>query len=287
MKKQQHYFHLVALSPWPLYTSISLFFLTLSFASFLHFYNLSNLLLIFSLIILIHCLYFWWNDIIIEGTYLGCHTLIVQQGLRYGVFLFILSEIMFFFSFFWAFFHSSLVPNIEIGCIWPPAEIKVFNPWGVPLVNTILLLTSGCTVTLAHYFICKEIWNVLYTFNKVKKTLNIIYTLNNHKYFSTLSLLWTILLAILFTGFQIFEYSISPFTILDGIYGSTFFMLTGFHGLHVIIGTIFLIVSFLRNIFRHFTSNHHLGFESAAWYWHFVDVIWLLLFIVIYCWGGF
>ncbi len=175
--------------------------------------------------------------------------------------LFIVSEIMFFFAFFWAYFHSSLVPTIEIGSIWPPAGIEVFNPWGVPLLNTFLLLLSGLTITYAHHAL-----------------------LLGYYFYVKDGLLMTVFLAILFTLFQGYEYFEAPFSIADGIYGSTFFMATGFHGFHVIIGTTFIVVCLFR--IHHFTREHHVGFEAAAWYWHFVDVVWLFLFVSIYWWGS-
>jgi len=168
---------------------------------------------------------------------------------------------MFFFAFFWAFFHSSLAPSVEIGSIWPPLGIEPFNPWGIPLLNTCILLLSGVTITYTHHALC----------------------LGNARYLID-GFLFTILLAICFTFFQAYEYLNAPFNISDSVYGSTFYMATGFHGLHVIIGTLFICVCFAR--YTHFTREHHVGFEAAAWYWHFVDVVWLFLFISIYWWGS-
>jgi cytochrome c oxidase subunit 3 len=177
--------------------------------------------------------------------------------------LFILSEIMFFFSFFWAFFHVSINPSVAIGGVWPPAGLTVISPWGVPLLNTIILLSSGASITWAHHSL-----------------------LSGDKKDTSLALVLTVLLAIIFTGLQAFEYLSSPFYISDGVYGSTFYMTTGFHGFHVLIGTCFLIVCFVRLYYDHFTTESHIGFECAAWYWHFVDVVWLFLFITIYWWGS-
>ena len=170
---------------------------------------------------------------------------------------------MFFFSFFWAFFHSALVPTIELGGVWPPKGIEVLNPWEVPLLNTLILLLSGATTTWAHHAI-----------------------IIGRRQQAIVALIATIILAAAFTGFQAMEYLESSFTISDGIYGSTFFVATGFHGIHVIIGTLCLAVALIRLIKYHFTKQHHLGFESAAWYWHFVDVVWLFLFVSIYWWGS-
>ena len=184
-------------------------------------------------------------------------------GLRYGMILFIVSELMFFVAFFWAFFHASLSPTVEIGAVWPPKGIEVLNPWEVPFLNTVILLSSGAAVTWAHHAIVAGARN------------QAIY-----------GLILTILLAIFFTGLQALEYLEAPFTISDGVYGSTFYLATGFHGFHVFIGTVFLSVCLLRLINFHFTKSHHFGFEAAAWYWHFVDVVWLFLFVAIYWWGG-
>lgn len=205
----------------------------------------------------------WWRDVVREGTFEGAHTQVVQRGLRMGMILFILSEVAFFAAFFWAFFHSSLTPTIEIGSEWPPRSIEPFNPMEVPLLNTVILLTSGATITWAHHAI-----------------------LAGRRDQALAGLEWTIALAVAFTGFQAFEYIESSFNISDGIYGSTFFMATGFHGLHVMIGTIIIAVMTVRLYLYHFTREHHFGFEAGAWYWHFVDVVWLFLFTVVYWWGG-
>jgi heme/copper-type cytochrome/quinol oxidase subunit 3 len=187
----------------------------------------------------------------------------VQKGLSMGMILFIVSEVMFFFGIFWAFFHSSLSPNIEIGAVWPPKGIVTFDAWKIPLLNTIILLTSGASVTWAHH--------ALVAGNRSETTLGLIFT---------------VCLGLVFTMFQAYEYSHALFTIRDTVYGSVFFLATGFHGFHVIIGTIFLFACLLRHLNYHFTTKHHLGFEAAAWYWHFVDVVWLFLFISIYWWGA-
>ena len=261
---QKHPFHLVDPSPWPLITAISCFLTTIGAAMYLHLYKNGGLMLIIGLLMVIISMFLWWKDVIDESTYLGHHTYKVQTGLRYGVILFIVSEIMFFFAFFWAFFHSSLAPTIEIGALWPPRAINPFNPWDVPFLNTLILLLSGATCTVAHHEI----------------------TLHNNKKMGKRAFLATLILAITFTFFQIIEYLDASFKISDGIYGSTFYLATGFHGFHVLIGTIFLGVCFYRYINNHFTKTHHLGFEAAAWYWHFVDVVWLFLFVSIYWWGN-
>jgi len=259
----RHGYHLVNASPWPLLTSVALFGLTIGGVLNFHFFSKGSLLLLLSFFFVIFCAVLWWRDVIREGTAEGFHSSYVQKGLRYGMLLFILSEVMFFLGFFWAFFHSSLAPSIEIGSIWPPVGISVFSPWRVPLLNTLVLLLSGASITWAHYaLICKKKEEAIH------------------------SILVTICLALFFTGLQLAEYYEAPYRISDGVYGSTFYMATGFHGFHVIIGTIFIIVCFYRYIAGHFTPEHHFGFEAAAWYWHFVDVVWLFLYISIYYWGN-
>nr|YP_010535420.1 cytochrome c oxidase subunit III [Amblyomma tholloni]QLD97055.1 cytochrome c oxidase subunit 3 [Amblyomma tholloni]QLD97068.1 cytochrome c oxidase subunit 3 [Amblyomma tholloni]UYB78007.1 cytochrome c oxidase subunit III [Amblyomma tholloni] len=254
-----HPFHLVEKSPWPLTSSISAFCLTLGFVNYFN-YNDSTLTLI-SIFILILSSFQWWRDISREASLQGFHTYFVLQGLKLGMLLFILSEVFFFVSFFWAFFHSSLSPNIEIGGNWPPKSIFPFNPFEVPLLNSTILISSGISVTWSHHSI-----------------------LNKNYSSSLLSLKITVMLGMLFTVFQVFEYFQAQFSITDGIFGSTFFLTTGFHGIHVIIGSIFLVVSFFRIKNNLISSDHHFGFEASAWYWHFVDVVWLFLFTFMYWW---
>jgi cytochrome c oxidase subunit 3 len=266
-KSEEHPFHLVDFSPWPFLLSIFILLTIVNGVAYMHndrlleafaFYKFFFFLM-FSVLIL--C--FWFRDIIREATFEGHHTMAVQRGIRLGMILFIISEIMFFFSFFWAFFHSSLVPAIQIGCVWPPKGIKTFNTWGVPFLNTIILLSSGATITVVHYAILSKLRN----------------SANNY-------LIITIFYGVIFTFFQAYEYISAPFDISDGIFGSTFYLLTGFHGFHVLIGTIFLIVCLYRQLMYHFTRTSHVGFECAAWYWHFVDIVWIILFICLYWWGG-
>ena len=260
---QKHPYHLVDPSPWPLLASLAALVTTLGAALYMHSYQGGGMLLSTGVFLLVYTMFVWWRDVVREATFQGHHTSVVELGLRYGMILFIVSEIMFFVAFFWAFFHSSLSPTVEIGAVWPPKGIQVLDPWGVPFLNTVILLTSGAAVTWAHHAIL------------VGDSKN-----------SMTGLFITIVLAVIFTGFQAMEYMEAPFTISDGIYGSTFYMATGFHGFHVIIGTIFLTVCLVRLSQSHFTKRHHFGFEAAAWYWHFVDVVWLFLFVSIYWWGG-
>nr|YP_010946315.1 cytochrome c oxidase subunit III [Allacta bruna]WGO57033.1 cytochrome c oxidase subunit III [Allacta bruna] len=260
MMNNNHPFHMVNQSPWPLTSAFGAMIIMLGMIKWFHQHN-QNLLLM-GLMITMLTMIQWWRDIIREGTYQGMHTKLVTSGLRWGMILFIISEIFFFISFFWAFFHSSLTPTIDIGSIWPPKGILPFNPLQIPLLNTTILLSSGVTITWSHHSLMENNYN---------QTLQ--------------GLFFTVTMGIYFTMLQMYEYFQSPFTIADSIYGSSFFMATGFHGLHVIIGTMFLITCMLRHISLHFSSNHHFGFEAAAWYWHFVDVIWLFLYISIYWWG--
>jgi cytochrome c oxidase subunit 3 len=263
MVNKRHTFHLVDPSPWPIITSGMLLGLTRGTAMYFHDYIGGLQILLISLIGVILSMCFWFRDIVRESTFQGNHTVNVQNGLRMGVLLFITSEVLFFFSFFWAFFHSRLVPTIEIGSVWPPLGILPLNPWEVPLLNTIILLTSGVTVTWAHHSIIR---------GQRRQRIQ--------------GLLLTVILGLFFTRLQYLEYVEAAFTIADSVYGSVFYMATGFHGLHVIIGTTLLIVSLIRVINYHFTREHHFGFEAAAWYWHFVDVVWLFLFVSIYWWGN-
>nr|UZZ44135.1 cytochrome c oxidase subunit III [Marilia sp. XG-2021] len=256
-----HPFHLVNYSPWPLISSLNVMSLMMGMIIWFHQFN--NPLLLISLTATIISSYQWWRDICRESTLQGIHTLKVTLNMKFGMILFIVSEVFFFISFFWAFFHSNLSPSIDLGCFWPPKSIHPFNPFQIPLLNTIILLTSGITVTWAHHSI-----------------------LNNNQLQSIQSLFITIMLGIYFTILQGYEYNEAPFSINDSIYGTTFFMATGFHGLHVIVGTTFLFICFIRLINKHFSSFHHFGFEAAAWYWHFVDVIWLFLYMVMYWWSN-
>ena len=220
-------------------------------------------LLPLALISLISTMSFWFRDVISEGTYIGNHTLAVQKGLNMGVALFIVSEALFFLAIFWAYFHSALSPTVELGAQWPPIGIEAINAFELPLLNTVLLLSSGVTITYAHHSLIKNNRN------------DVLFGAG-----------YTIILAGIFTAFQGLEYTVASFTISDGAYGSCFYFGTGFHGLHVIIGTIFLGVGFWRIFAYHSTENHHLGLEAGILYWHFVDVVWLFLFLSVYYWGS-
>jgi heme/copper-type cytochrome/quinol oxidase subunit 3 len=314
--KEKHYFHLVDNSQLPIITATASMLLVLNIVFYLHLAGIvplhffDNMGFQIAWFIFSTILFAWFLTVVSESSQ-GYHTLAVRQGLRFGMILFIVSEIMFFFAFFWAFFHVSLSPSIAIGGIWPPKSIQSLDVWGLPLVNTILLLSSGVTITLAHHAMLQPI--------------NFTSTSNFDKY-----LLATIILGVTFLYCQGIEYKYGiTFRWKENIYGSTFFVTTGFHGLHVTIGTIFLLFCLLRNLItssgawgnslflgllRHFvvinsvpatamnsdqskivtdatskygmTKDQHLGFEAAAWYWHFVDVVWIFLFITIYWWGS-
>jgi cytochrome c oxidase subunit 3 len=256
---ENHPFHIVNKRPWPLTGAIGAVVTLIGLIKWFHQYDDS--LLGIGAIITVLTIIQWWQDVTGEGTYQEKHTKIVTKDLRWGIILLIVSEILFFISFFCAFFHTRLSPTVELGSTWCPTGIHPFNPIQVPLLNTAILLASGVTVTWAH--------NGL---------------LENNTTQATQGQFFTVLLGLYFTALQAYEYFEAPFTIADSTYGSTFFVATGFHGLHVIIGTTFLTPCLLQHTTLHFSSNHHFGFEAAAWYWHSVNVVWLFLYISIYWW---
>lgn len=251
----------LAASPWPLVLRFRVFNLTLSVVLWFQF-KLSLSLLLINLVILTLSIFIWWKDVIREGL-LGVHTGKLVLNFRGGFLLFILSEVFFFVSFFWAFYDSSLAPSIELGMVWPPVGILPLEVYSVPLLNTIILLSRGVTVTWAHHSL-----------------------INNLFFESLFSLLFTVLFGVYFLYMQFVEYCEGAFSISDGVYGSTFYLATGFHGFHVIVGTVFLFYVFTLLVRGRLTFCHHFSFESAAWYWHFVDVVWLFLYIRIYWWGS-
>ena len=269
--KVQHDYHLVDPSPWPLIGSISTLIMAIGAIGWMHkSYAAAPLVFAAGAIGVLYTMIGWWRDVINEAEHKGNHTRVVQIHHRYGMILFIASEVMFFVAWFWAYFNTALFPddihqiarNEFIGGVWPPKGIETFDPWHLPLLNTLILLTSGTTVTWAHHALLEGDRNGLKN-----------------------GLWLTIILGILFTSIQAYEYSHAAFAFKGNIYGATFFMATGFHGAHVIIGTIFLTVCLARAYAGHFTPTQHLGFEFAAWYWHFVDVVWIFLFACIYVWG--
>lgn len=256
----RHPFHIVTLSPWPL--SIGSFTLGIAggLASWLHGFGIE--LILWRTLGLALSTKIWWRDIIIEGTYQGFHTKKVVRAFYWGIGLLILSEVLFFFRFFWAFLHRALAPTPEIACQWPPSGIRPVNPITWPLFNSIILLTRGALANLAYLYLI---------IGRVQKATDAI---NG-----------AILAGILFSGIQGYEYYHAPFTIADSVFGSAFYILTGFHGLHVLVGTIILQVQKKRLQYLHFSPQHHVGFLAAIWYWHFVDVVWLMLFALVYIWG--
>ena len=265
----KHPYHLVDPSPWPLITSMCVLFFAIGAIFFMH-YESSILFYLGLAAVCLSC-FFWWKDVVKESEKGGFHNKVVQIGLRYGMLLFIASEVMFFAAWFWAFFDVALYPGVDspeltgrmeaIDGIFPPSDVELIPPFGIPLLNTFILLASGGTVTWAHHALRK----------------------NDRKNF-LIFLLATVMLGFIFTGFQAYEYMHAEFKIDEGIYQSTFYMATGFHGFHVVVGTIFLLVCFFRGLSGHFKPEKHLGFEFAAWYWHFVDVVWLFLFTFVYWW---
>ena len=302
---QKHPYHLVDPSPWPFIGSIAALLLALGGAWYMHpelfgtwWTDTLGLPVITKLIpgfaLVLYTMYVWWRDVVREAEVQGDHTPVVQLGLRYGMALFIASEVMFFVAFFWAFFDGSLfaiggpelkIPYLNVeewqqymrraanGAQWPPKGVEVFDAWDLPFLNTLILLLSGVTVTWAHHALRE-----------------------GHRKEMLQALGITIFLGVCFTGLQATEYALAPFAFHSafddgqltkgGIYSSTFFMATGFHGFHVFVGTVFLAVCWFRARAGHFKPNHHFGFEAAAWYWHFVDVVWLFLFFCIYIWGS-
>lgn len=260
---QGHPFHLVSPSPWPISISFVLLSLTTSGVLYMHKFEYAIIWWVSAFIMLLFTMTLWFRDIISEGTYIGNHTSAVQRGINMGIALFIISEALFFVSIFWAYFHSALSPTPELGGQWPPAGIEAIDAFELPLLNTVLLLASGVTVTYAHHSI-----------------------IGGGRNASLIAGAATVILALVFTFFQYVEYSVSSFTLTDGVFGSSFYFGTGFHGIHVIVGTIFLLVGFWRLFSYHLTENHHLGLEGGILYWHFVDVVWLVLFLSIYYWGS-
>jgi cytochrome c oxidase subunit 3 len=258
--KQIHPFHIVFIRPWPLLTSIRLLSILLGTSLWVSTKNIN--LIVIGLILTSLISFQWWRDVSRERSLQGFHSIKVIKGLRWGIILFITSEVLFFISFFWSFFHSSLAPNIELGRLWPPLGVISINPFQVPLLNTAVLLARGITVTWCHHSL-----------------INLI----NQK--AKISLSFTILLGFYFTLLQGWEYWDSSFNISDRAFGAVFFIATGFHGLHVIIGSLFLFFSFLRFKINTISKIHHVGLERAIWYWHFVDVVWLFLFSFIYWWS--
>ena len=261
---KNHDYHILNPSIWPFFGALGGFTMLVGAVLYLH--DMGPWVGLVGLVMVLVTMFSWWADVVHEAD-AGDHTPVVMLGLRYGVILFIISEVMFFVAWFWTFFKNALYPmgpeSPAVDGQWPPAGIETFDPWQLPLINTLILLCSGAAATWAHHAIQ----------NDDRKGL-------------VQGLVLAILLGVLFTAFQAFEYAEAPFDFAGNIYGATFFMATGFHGFHVIVGTIFLTVCLIRALRGQMNSKHHLGFEAAAWYWHFVDVVWLFLFASIYIWGS-
>ncbi len=267
--KPNHDYHLVNPSPWPFVGSVSAF--VLAVGAILWFHEILPVwVMLIGLVGVLYTMFAWWSDVVREAQG-GDHTQVVQMHHRYGMILFIASEVMFFVAWFWAYFDGffnydaaeQYARLAATGAHWPPTGVELFDPFHLPLFNTLILLTSGTTVTWAHHAL-----------------------LHNDKKGLVWGLVITVLLGMLFTGVQALEYSEAGFQYTGNLYGASFFMATGFHGFHVLIGTIFLIVTLVRAQANQLSPKHHLGFEFAAWYWHFVDVVWLFLFASIYVWGS-
>ena len=257
-----HDYKILPPSLWPVLGSLFAFLLMFGTVLFLH--DVTPFVLGIGVLGVLYTMFGWWSDMIKEANS-EPYKPVVQIAVRYGFILFIISEVAFFFAWFWSFFKHALYPMTEgAGGVWPPVGIETFDPWHIPLINTLILLSSGAAITWAHHALVHE----------------------NNRNDMKWGLIIGIALGVVFTFFQIYEYSHAAFSFAGNIYGANFFMATGFHGAHVIIGTLFLLVCLFRLLKGDFTPQHHLGFEAAAWYWHFVDVIWLFLFAAIYVWGG-
>ncbi len=267
---QTHPYHIVNPSPWPLLTAFSMMAFVVGIALVFHKEAAGHFVLPVGVLAIITCCFFWWRDVIREGVKDHAHTPAVSNGLRLGMVLFISSEIMFFVAFFWAYFGAAFFPKLPLedtwaiaAGVWPPAGIITFDPFDLPFLNTLILLLSGTTVTWAHHALVEG------NMRDVKRGL------------------WcTVILGVLFSICQAYEYQHAAFALSDGKYAATFYLATGFHGVHVMIGTAFLAVMLRRAYTGTLQQKQHLGFEFAAWYWHFVDVVWLFLFIGIYWLGA-
>lgn len=260
---KKHPWHMVEPSPWPAVGTIGVFGMAMGGVWYMHDGPLWGFLV--GLLIVLYCMYGWWRDVVKEAEVENEHTKPVQTGLRMGVIWFIASEVMFFFAFFWAYFNSS-VPFLSFAAheVWPPKGIVPLPTWELPFFNTLLLLTSGATVTWAHHAVL------------IGDRKNLIK-----------GIALTVILGFVFLGVQGYEWAAAAFKLKEGIYPSTFFLATGFHGFHVLVGACFLTVCWVRAVKGHFKPDQHIGFEAAAWYWHFVDVVWLFLFCWVYWWGSF
>ncbi len=263
--EKNHDYHILQPSIWPFMGAMGAFIMLVGAVLWMG--EITPYPFFIGLAVVLYVMFSWWTEVVDEA-HVGDHTPVVTIGLRYGMLLFIISEVMFFAAWFWTFFKHALYPMTEgspyIDGVWPPVGIETFDPWHLPLINTLILLCSGCFCTWAHHAIAHD----------------------NDRAGLKKGLIGAVLLGVLFTVFQAYEYSHAAFGFSGNIYGATFFMATGFHGFHVVVGTIFLFVCYMRARAGHFTQEKHTGLEAAAWYWHFVDVVWLFLFFAVYIWGG-
>lgn len=256
-----HPYHIVTIRPWPVISSLIIWnIVSTSTTTIVNKNGRKELIICTILIGILSAI--WWNDTIKESKKEGEHQKKVSKGLKIGIIIFIISEVIFFVRFFWCYFHRGISPNLEVGQIWPPKRINRFEPTNVPLINTLILISSGASITWAHHNLIAN------KYNKAVKRIII-----------------TCILGLYFTGLQWIEYKQGEFRIGDSSYGSIFFIATGFHGIHVIIGTTFLTVTLINIYIIRISKQHHNSFEIAAWYWHFVDVVWLFLYLSIYWWG--
>lgn len=263
-----HPYHIVRPSPWPLVASIAAGLLAMGLVFFMHDTEFMGIQIgwkvgVVGLLGVLAVMFFWWKDIIFETVKEKAHTPVSELGMRYGMILFILSEIMFFVAFFWAFFAGALYPTEGIGHLWPPEGTHIVPPFDLPLLMTMILLLSGSAITWAHHEILRG---------------------NNET--AARAIKYTVILGFIFLGFQIYEYAVIGMGFGENYYTSVFYMATGFHGFHVFVGAVFLWVIYFRTKAGHFTADKHFGFEAAAWYWHFVDVVWLFLYVAVYIWGN-
>ncbi|MFQ6552992.1 cytochrome c oxidase subunit 3 [Aestuariibius insulae] len=259
---KNHDYHILPPSIWPFIGAVGGF--VMLFGSVLWMHGSGPYLFLMGLVAVLYVMYGWWADVVTESR-VGDHTPVVRIGLRYGFIFFIMSEVMFFAAWFWSFFKHAIYPmEMFSEGQWPPPSIETFDPWHLPLINTLILLCSGAAATWAHHALVHD----------------------NNRQDMKWGLILAVVLGVIFTGFQAYEYTHAAFGFSGNIYGANFFMATGFHGAHVVIGTIFLLICLVRLQAGHFTQEKHVGFEAAAWYWHFVDVVWLFLFFAVYIWGG-
>jgi cytochrome c oxidase subunit 3 len=266
-ERERGYFaYIPRASPWPFLTSEALSGLLLSTVSWLHYYVYGLVFTLTWLFALCLIISFWFKDLIIEGQYIGVYMKKNIRSIRLGFGLFLISEAMFFFALFWSYFHFSLNPSVWIGSVWPPYGMETISPFKLPLLNTMILVTSGITLTYTQKIISRNT--------------------GNSRYDAIKGFLLTLFLAVSFILIQRYEFIHAPFSINDSVYGSIFFFITGFHGIHVIAGTVFIFVCFLRFVDHHFYQENALALDLAAWYWHFVDLVWIFVYVIVYWWGG-